>query len=65
MKDLLDKLKDLNRIDPMWEYTIQILPSGRFILHGLAPNAECKRIECGDVQCLREEMYKIVLNCKK
>ena len=65
MKDLILKLQDLNRIDPLWEYNIQILNSGEFVLHGKSPGKENKYMRCADSQCLREEMYRIILNIRK
>ena len=66
MDDLITKLQDLNRIDPLWDYTIQIVCDGSFILHGVSPNKENKKeVRCTDTQCLREEMYRIILNCVK
>jgi hypothetical protein len=60
MNDLIGKLQDLNRIDKEFNYTIQILSTGEFILHGLSRSDE-KHIRCCDSQCLREKMYDIIL----
>jgi len=65
MKDLIDKLQDLNRKDVMWRYDIQILPEGMFVLHGYAPKGEEVHIPCYDDQELREAMYRRILNSTK
>lgn len=64
MTDLIDKLQDLNKVDPLFNYSIQILSSGRFVLHGKS-DFGTKKIDCCDCQCLREKMYRIVLNNNK
>ena len=75
MKDLICKLSDLNAKDPNWEYSIEIKPSGAFILHGISTDnifnklfglPEKKRqFACKDAQDLRTEMYRIILNLQK
>ena len=75
MRDLVDKLADLNAIDPDWEYSIEIKPSGAFVLHGLASEhifnkilglpQKRKQIPCRDDQDLRTEMYRIILSLRK
>jgi len=64
MNDLIDKLQDLNRLDPLFKYSIQIMNSGYFVLHGISPTDD-KHILCEDAQKLREEMYRIVLSKKQ
>lgn len=64
MEDLIGKLQDLNRIDPLFKYSIQILNSGEFVLHGLSDYKHTE-IKCCDSQCLREKMYKIILRFKR
>ena len=74
MKDLIDKLADINKCDPNYDYTIEIKPTGAFVLHGLAARARfepdptkeyVKRIPCRDDQDLRTEMYRIILSLRK
>jgi hypothetical protein len=75
MKDIINKLADLNRIDPSWEYSVEIKSTGAFILHGLSADSifnkilglpeKKRRIVCKDDQDLRTEMYRIILNLRK
>lgn len=60
MEDLIGKLQDLNSLNPLVNYSIQILPSGRFVLH-VESELGWRRIDCLDSQDLREKMYRIVL----
>lgn len=73
MEDLITKLQDLNRIDELQDYSIQILSNGKFILHRHYVAEFIKGgtqfikegVECEDSQKLREEMYKIILDIKR
>ena len=64
MEDLITKLQDLNRLDPLVKYSIQILATGEFVLHVMS-ELGWKQIDCCDCQCLREKMYRIVLKSRK
>ena len=63
MEDLIPKLQDLNRLNPLVKYSIQILSSGNFTLHVMS-ELGWRQIECIDAQKLREEMYQIILKYK-
>lgn len=74
MEDLITKLADLNRKDPDWDYSVEIKPSGAFVLHGVATKEQfvdeskrifTKRIPCKDCQALRTEMYRIILKLRE
>ena len=60
MEDLITKLQDINKLDPLVKYSIQILNSGAFILNVMS-ELGWKQIDCKDSQDLREKMYRIVL----
>ena len=62
MEDLITKLQDLNRIDPLHKWNILIRNDGGFNLYGADTfNDELEKIECDDEQDLREQMYRIIL----
>ncbi len=75
MEELISRLSELNRLDPDWEYSIEIKPSGAFVLHGLAADSIFNKIlrlpekkkyfPCVEFQDLIDETERILLNLRK
>ena len=65
MEEIIAKLQDLNKADVMWTYRLTITEYGIIVLNGYGPDGGQKHIPCYTVQELREEMYRIILNCKR
>jgi len=63
MEDLITKLQDLNRLDPLHFYNILIIRNGGFELM-IDDFYHETSIECEDAQELREEMYRIILKTR-
>lgn len=70
MVGLIDKLVVLNEKDPNWSYSIQILPLGSFVLHGISASgmyywdddASKREVNCHDEMELIAEMDLILEN---